>query len=431
MALTPEEEQNLREEIRRDLEEREHRMSESKEKEQVKRQQSLESRIRQQIFEEEEERYFTERGYIKYVNRYGGVEWLTPEEAEQRQERRRSKKKSSGRRARRRNSLILKWLINGGIVIFALAVFMYMLRFNPVKESRMGAIAIKTDVPGAMVYLNGTEKQGFFSPDTLDDLSVGAHFVSIYKDGYSAWPPMQRVTVEANKVTVAEFVLKNAGVLGKISVESNVNDFQLYVDGIAAPPGANKIFEVPAGYHVITAVKQGYVVNPLHHRVLIKENETTRLSFQFEKSDKIGYLNVKSNKSTAYVFIDNVLTGIKANNKPFPVPEGVYEVRVCENGFRSIPETELITVVPGKTRTLNFHMQAETAYDTMQIITAKPGAGIIVDGQWMPYVTPISELALSEGIHYLNLMRDDQFYSEKEVPLVLNNQVRRRFEVNF
>jgi hypothetical protein len=76
MALTPEEEKRLREQIRNELRERERRMLESKQKEETNRQKNLESRIRQQIVEEEEERYFTEQGYVKYVNRYGGVEWL-------------------------------------------------------------------------------------------------------------------------------------------------------------------------------------------------------------------------------------------------------------------------------------------------------------------------------------------------------------------
>jgi hypothetical protein len=78
MALTPEEEKRLREQIRKDLRERERRMLESNQKEETSRQKNLESRIRQQIVEEEEERYFTEQGYVKYVNRYGGAARKNP-----------------------------------------------------------------------------------------------------------------------------------------------------------------------------------------------------------------------------------------------------------------------------------------------------------------------------------------------------------------
>jgi hypothetical protein len=431
MALTPDEEKRLREQIRSELRERERRMTESKQKEETGRQKNLESRIRQQIVEEEEERYFTERGYVKYVNRYGGAEWLTPEEAEKRQSRRRNKKKSPGRRVKRQKRIILKWVINGSMALFALMVFMYLLRFNPIKQQTLGSLMIKSDVPGARVYLNGTKKRGFFTPDTLKDLSAGAHFISIYKEGYSAWPPMQRITVKAGKITVTEFKLKSSGVLGTVAIKANINDFQLYVDGIAVPPGENNIIEIPAGYRVLTAVKQGYIVNPPHHRILVKENDTTQLNFHFEKQDDIGYLQISSNSSTSYVFVDNVLTGIKANAGMFPVKEGIYEVRICENGYRSIPEVELITVIPGQTHAISFHMNQEMACDTMQVITPNPGAGIIVDGQWMPYVTPVTELVLSEGIHYLNLMRDDRFYSDKEIALTLNNLTRRNFIVDF
>lgn len=431
MALTPEEEKRLREQIRKDLRERERRMLESNQKEETSRQKNLESRIRQQIVEEEEERYFTEQGYVKYVNRYGGVEWLMPEEAEKRQGRRRSKKKSSGRRTQRRKRTLLKWAINLSIILVALVVFIYLFRFNPVYQQNLGSIVIKSDVPGARLYLNGTEKQGFFTSDTLQDLNAGAHFIAIYKEGYSSWPPMQRITVEAGKITVAEFKLKSSGVLGRIAVKANFDDFQLYVDGIAVLPREGNIIEIPAGYRVFTAVKKGYLATPPNYRILVKENDTTYLNFHFEKRDDLGYLQIRSNTPTAYVFLDNTLTGVKANAGAFAVKEGVYEVRICENGYRSIPESELVKIIPGYTRFVSFHMEQESASDTMQIITPDPGAGIIIDGHWMSLVTPINELVLSEGIHYLNLIREDRLYSEKEVPLTLNNLTRRSFTVNF
>lgn len=431
MALTPDEEKKLREQIRKELEERERRLQESREKEEGRRHETLENRFRQQIIEEEEERFFGERGYVKYVNRYGGTEWVTPEEAERRQNRRRSQK-SSRRRSKKRRSLLLQWVVNGGMALFAAAVFLALLKFNPIKRNiPPGAIRVTSDVPGATIYINGTEKQGFFTPDTLGDIPRGGYFVAVYKEGYTAWPPMQRVVVEANKIAAAEFSLKSAGLLGKVAVETNLRDFRIYVDGIETPAPAGGILDIPAGYHVIGVVKPGYLAVPQFQRVFVKESGVLRLYFEFQSSDNIGYLQINSNRSRGYVFLDNRLSGIKANGRPFPVAEGLYEIRVCENGFQSLPEVELLRVVPGDTHSLSFQLRPETTQDTLQILTPVPGAGIILNGQWMPYVTPLTDLVISEGHHFLNLAREGKFYAEQEIPLNLNRLSDKKIVLNF
>ncbi|NIS38533.1 hypothetical protein GWN26_14245, partial [Candidatus Saccharibacteria bacterium] len=133
MALTPEEEKRLREEIREQLADRERRIRDSINKEEEERRKHIEDRIRAQIREEEEEKFFTERGYVKYVNRHGGVEWLTPEEAEKRQNKRRNKhKKSSSRYRSHRRKKIVQWATNIGIVVVALVVFQVLLKYNPI-----------------------------------------------------------------------------------------------------------------------------------------------------------------------------------------------------------------------------------------------------------------------------------------------------------
>lgn len=430
MALTPDEEKKLREQIRKELEERERRIIENRKKEESTRHEILEKRFRQQIIEEEEERFFSERGYVKYVNRYGGTEWLTPEEVEQRQNRRRSKK-SSHRRSQKRKNLLWQWAVNGGMALLAAMVFLALLKFNPIKRSvPPGAIQVSSDVPGAMIYINGTVKEGFFTPDTLKDIPRGGYFVAVYKEGYTAWPPMQRVVVEANQLAAAEFTLKSAGRLGKVAIETNVQGFRIYVDGIEMPPG-NGVLELPAGYHVISVVKPGYLAVPQFQRVLLKESDILRLYFELQSSDKIGYLRIESNRSNGYVFLDNRLSGIKPNNRPFPVAEGLYEIRICENGFQSLPEVQLLRVVSGDTHSLSFQLRPEAVWDTLQILTPTPGAGIILDGQWMPYVTPLTELVISEGHHFLNLARAGRFYAEQEIPLNLNHLSNKKIVLNF
>lgn len=430
MPLTPDEEKKLRREIRESLEKHLDRERESKENIDTSRQQKLEERLRQQIREEEEEKFYSDKGFVKYLNHRGGVEWLTPEELEARRQKRRSKKGSSRRKMRRR-SKYLRWAINTAAVGFAMVVFLYLWRYNPIKVKKTGSIVIESNVPGAQVFVNGAEKRDVLTPGTLPDINAGAYFISIYKDGYTAWPPMQRISLQAGKTMVAKFELKSTGRMGKVAIASNISGFDTFVDGVKYPASADKTLEIPAGHHVISAVKKGYLAKPHYQHLLVKENAITKVAFNFEQSSDIGYLKVTSNRSSAYIYLSNQFTGIKANGKAFPVKAGVYEIRLQENGFSSIPVAEIVTINPDITKTLSFHLKPESRVDTLQLLTPTPGANVILDGKVLPYVTPMVDLALSEGTHFLNLMRDGQLYEAKDMQIDLVKFKDKRLIVDF
>ncbi len=430
MPLTPDEEKRLREQIRAELERRLQREQSQKEDIDAGRQEKLEERLRQQIREEEEERFYQERGFVKYINHRGGVEWLPLEEAEIRQMKRRSKKGSSRRRMRQRRR-IMQWVVNLAAVGFAMMVFWYLWRYNPIQQKRTGNIVIKTNVPGAQVFINGLEKRGVLTPDTLPEMSAGAYFIAVYKDGFTVWPPMQRLSLQTGKTAVAEFELKSTGRMGTLAIQTNESDFDLFVDGVKYPVAANGQVPIPAGHHVVTVVKDGYLANPLYRHVLVSDQGVTAVAFQLEKRADIGFLKVSSNRASAYIYLTNQFSGIKANGESFPVKAGVYEIRLLENGYSSIPVAELVRIMPGETAELSFHLQPETHVDTLQLITPHPGANIILNGQTMPYMTPYPDLALSRGTHFLNLMRDGIVYAEKDLQIDLSHLKDRRLVVDF
>ncbi len=430
MPLTPDEEKKLRQEIRKNLEQHLKREQESKENVDTGRQQKLEERLRQQIREEEEEAFYSDHGFVKYLNHRGGVEWLTPEELEVRHQKRRSKKGSSRRKIRRRNKYA-RWAVNVAALGLAMVVFLYLWRYNPIKVKKTGSIVIESNVPGAQVFVNGAEKRDILTPDTLPDISAGAYFISIYKDGYTAWPPMQRVSLPAGKTMVAKFELKSTGRMGNVSVQSNISGFDVYVDGVKYPANADKELEIPAGYHVISAVKKGYLANPHYQYLLVEENAVTNVQFNFEQNSDIGYLKVTSNRSSAYIYLSNQFTGIKANGKAIPVKSGVYEIRLQENRFASIPVAEIVTINPEETKSFSFHLKPESRMDTLQLLTPTPGANVILDGKMLPFVTPLMDLALSEGTHFLNLMREGQLYEAKDMQIDLVKFKDKRLVVDF
>jgi hypothetical protein len=429
MALTPEEEKQLREQVRQRLEKRLEKMSATK-AEDAARQAKMEERLRKQIMEEEEERFYTERGYVKYVNHRGGVEWLTPEEAEERKNNRRTTKGSS-RRKKRQIRKIMQWVVNAAAVLMALGIFGYLWRYNPNPVVSVGTMVVESDVPGAQVFINGVERSGFTTPARFSEMNTGTYFVSVYKEGFSVWPPMQKIVVEKGKIATAQFQIKSAGQMGALQINVDRPDVQVYIDGIKRENVDLDHIEIPAGYHVVTVVKDGFLAEPPFQRVLVRENEATQVRFKMLPAPDLGYLKIHSNRASGYIYLSNRFTGIKTNNPAFPVAPGVYEIRVVENDYYSLPEKEFVRIESGDTLELNFNLQPIARRDTLQLLTPKPGANIVLNGEVLPFVTPMPQLVLNSGVNYINLMRNGQLYEDKDIAVNVVQLKNPVLEFNF
>jgi len=424
MPLTPEEEKKIREEIRKNLEKREKKIKEEKEREQSDRQRHLEERLLAKIREEEEEKYFSERGYTRYVSRYGEVEWLTPDEVHRRDNSRRSKKSSSRRKSRKRKQII-KVGINIGVVVIAAVVMMAILKFGLTTKTEFGALYVSSDVTGAQIYLDGIQMKKF-TPDTIFRIEPGKHFVSIYKPGFSSWPPMGAISVKANRTVSINFELRNSIILGKVIIGSENASFDLYMDGIHCKVESGSV-DVPIGYHVFTAVKEGYITQPAFYRVLVKEKTPQEINFNFKKGEELGYLQISTVRESEYVYIDQSFTGVKANGETISIPAGTYEITVRENGYICEPESRIVEVSPGGKQLIVFNSRSAKKSESIRIATKKPGAILILNGKWLPFVTPLRDFEISEGTHYLNLMRGEKLFSEKDIAVDLtkikNNEI--------
>ena len=98
VMITEEDEKQLREKIRRSLEQiKESEPSTLKGKVVQEEKESAEnSKLKEQIISEETDKYFQEKGLIKHISSSGRIYWLTPEE-EERWKHRRSRKKKKKR----------------------------------------------------------------------------------------------------------------------------------------------------------------------------------------------------------------------------------------------------------------------------------------------------------------------------------------------
>ncbi len=428
MPLTFEEEKRLREEIRRKLEERLAREQKIKSKSEEARRRQLEERLRAKIREEEEEKFYTEHGYVKYINRHGEVEWLPKEEAERRRGSRRKRRPSSHQLKKRRKRI--KIMVNIGVVLGAILILVGAFFFNPNRTPKKGHLIVYSDVEGATIYLDG-EPLKYFTPDTIKNLIVGKHYVTVYKEGFSTYPPMVAVTIFEKKVTPASFKLKSSARLGKIKMIVNTTGYKLFVDGVPTAILPDGTVNIPVGYHTIMVIKKGFLGHPSFRRIFVEENKITEVIFDLLPSEEIGYLEVTTNIHKGQVFIDNQYTGMQASTELIPVPAGNYVVRVRQNGYHSVPDSAYVNVIPGDVESVVFRLEKVTRRVPVTITSNTPGALVILDGEATPYVTPISGMPLTTGSHFINLIKGDTIYRDTEEYIVVRDRPDQQFHFKF
>jgi hypothetical protein len=356
------------------------------------------------------------------------VEWLRPQEAEQRKKRRRSKRGSSKRKKYQKKRTV-QIISNIAIVLIAGMILLFLYRYNPSGESNHGSITVISDIPGCSIFLDGADVN-HFTPHTLDKLSPGTHFVSVFKEGFTVMPPMLSVSVQKNKTISADFTLKHYAFMGEIVIESNLAGYDLYIDGLHFETTESRL-QIPIGYHVIAAVKAGYLATPSHRRVLVERDGSKILRFQLNPDEDIGYLQISSNRKNEYIYLDNRFTGIKAQGKPLPVKAGTYEISARENGYLTTPESRILNLLPDEKKLVVFHSIPVSEWNTVGISTPLPGAAIVLNGNWTSLVTPEKNLALSPGSHYINLMRGDSIYSAKDIMVDFAQLKNNNLKINF
>ncbi|MEJ2048482.1 MAG: PEGA domain-containing protein, partial [Calditrichota bacterium] len=352
----------------------------------------------------------------------------TEDEAEKRKKQRR-KKKSSGYHSYNRK-VTRKYLINIFIISILLIGSVVLYKLVPTPTVGYGTLIISTDLPGGEIFLNA-QKLNKFTPDTLRKVKAGNYYVSVFKEGYNIYPPMQMVSVRENKSIAVDFSVHSISRNGQVKINFNVPDAQLYVDGLPFFLGSSGLSEIPEGFHTLMLVKRGYITDPVYHRVFINPAETTEVSFNFIPDEPLSYLKVSDNLSAGSIYLNGKYTGMQASGNLLPVRPGLYEVKVLKNGYITDPETHLIELAEGDERLIVFHLEAAADYFPVEIKSVNPGAIINIDGEYLPFVTPMKNLSLSSGTHHLALCREENGIQEQETIIKVGPKSKNCYSYSF
>ena len=223
-----------------------------------------------------------------------------------------------------------------------------------------GSIAVASTPDGAAIFIDGAET-GNVTNATLDGIAVGAHNVTLKKDGYR--DATAEVTIAYNETATLHLDLVEAA--GSIAVASTPDGAAIYLDGTDTGRTTNATLEnVPVGDHVVTVKKAGYA--DASTTVTVADNETATASFTL--TAPAGSILVTTAPDGARIYLDGTDTGEVTNTTLTTVPVGDHTVRVELEGYQAAE----------KTVTVNADEVAEAAFTLeASAITLVPGWNFI------------------------------------------------------
>jgi len=177
------------------------------------------------------------------------------------------------------------WKVVVLLLISGLVLWTCSTKKPTTDAQKTGSIFVNSVPAGAVVVLDHVNI-GRITPDTIPDVAVGNHIVSVTREGYLASPDSMVITVKENQVSTAEFVLLETS-YGSLKVSSNVEGATICLDNKATTEVTPHVFfnSVPVGTHIVSIFKEGYSnENPAKEVVTIVTGDTVEVFFSLNSA---------------------------------------------------------------------------------------------------------------------------------------------------
>jgi peroxiredoxin len=285
------------------------------------------------------------------------------------------------------------WLLKIGAVSFFLFGILFLLwscsTKNLIGTEKVGSIFVNSNLPGASIMLDNNPI-GKQTPDTLKNIRVGRHKVSVRKEGYNSNPESDTVEVIENGLTTVNFFLTNK--VGAISVHSDPPDAEIILDQINTHKiTPDTLDSVPVGKHIVSVEKEGYKASPSFDTVEVIEDSLVTVDFVL--AQRLGDIFVNSNISGAEIILDHVSTGKMTPDTIFNVMVGNHIVSVVKSGYSAFPESAIVNVIEGSVITANFVLSQKVG--GLFVNSTPQGADIYLNhanaGEVTPHLFNVSE----------------------------------------
>ena len=215
-----------------------------------------------------------------------------------------------------------------------------------------GNISISSSPSEADIVLNG-EPLGE-TPQTFSDLSQGTYTVNLVKHGYKPWT--KTTVVHPGETTTVHASLEKKRTFGTISLNSDPQGADIYMDGWLYGTTPMTMGGIPTGPHVVELKKEGF--SDFSTSVAVIENTVTPVTYSLtstrDSPETDCALSFSSSPTGAMIVIDSVTRGMT----PFTAADltpGVHQIQLTYAGYQDYRGSAVLS--DGETQTIDITLE--------------------------------------------------------------------------
>jgi hypothetical protein len=281
-----------------------------------------------------------------------------------------------------------------------------------------GSILIAADVPGARVFVDGTERG--VTPTLVENLPPGVHAIELRADGLP--PKAETVTIVAGQRATINATIRPAVAAvqtGSLRILTQPSGAMVSIDGEAAGESPVARDSITAGEHVIDVSMTGY--EPAQQLVTIEPARQRAISIMLTaRAQAPGRIVVNSNVGDAVVTVDGMARGAP----PVVIAdasEGPHAIVVTAPGYDAFRTT--CSVGPGQNCELNAELTPQAV--RVRVTSNINNAEFVVDGT---SVGPVPfEGTVPAGSHRIEVRAEGYVSYVEQVDLLPQNEARPIF----
>ncbi len=219
-------------------------------------------------------------------------------------------------------------------IILVLALLFFVLCSSAQSQTlKYGSLSVESYPRGAKVYLDNNYKGT--TPLNLKNIAIGQYTLKLVLEGYQDWTstvvilPILTVTISADLVPE-----KDEG-FGSISVNSNPQGADIYIDGAFAGITPINIQNFSSGRYRIRVTLPGY--EDWFDEIFVTSRKTERVNAELVPRPNYGSLSLYCDQNDAKVFLNGVYK-TDIFDTPTVIEDldsGNYEIVVIKEGFRA------------------------------------------------------------------------------------------------
>ena len=261
-----------------------------------------------------------------------------------------------------------------------------------------GSISITSTPSNASVKVDGIYRGT--TPLSVNT-NVGTHRVVLEKDGYNSWSTSAKVN--SNGVTIIDAELSPSTTYGYLTVSSNPNYCDVYVDG--SYKGQTPLtLTVTTGTHTVRLSKSGYT--GFSTKISVYEGATSTVNGILSKDTTYAYISVASSPYGAAVYVDgeykgNTPSGSYNYLNLTVTADTTHTLQIRLDGYSTY--TTSFNLSTGEDRTFSPSLSAivpSTA--TLSVQSSPSNSTVYIDGSYVGS-TPYVDTSISAGKHTIKV----------------------------